>query len=358
MREEEFNVEEEYGNLLDLLEMTVAEVDNELLAHYGIKGMKWGVRRDQSSTPREPLKSLGPDSVSRKTASGETITLQKIPPNKLNNFLGRTSKRYREGYSKRAELKILDSRGKKIGEASVQKKNNEELYLNWLGINKSARGKGYATAVMKAGRDFGKQEGFKKMILEVPGNSPDAKHIYEKLGFKVTGQDNGPGTEMWGGLTNMEYSFDKVKHSQGSSNEILHYGVRGMKWGVRRAETNKPNARYREKARAEDKHLYGKGGVKRINRRMNKGKSLNKARSTENKVVVAKTVGAVGAIYAANYLKVAGPVLSQIIAQKAHAKRGEAFARNTFADNRGIGNGTFKNNPKQNRKGVYNISSL
>src|SRR5687768_15745564 len=163
----DFNLEAEYGDLLDLIESNIAEM-SEGLKHYGVKGMKWGVRKSDKPT-REPLKSLGPDTVSRKTASGETITLQKVPPTKVAELTGRMSKKYREWYSKNASLDILDGSGKKVGDAYVTKRNKDELYLNWLGIDKSARGKGYATAVMQAGRDFGKQEGFKKMTLEVPG---------------------------------------------------------------------------------------------------------------------------------------------------------------------------------------------
>jgi ribosomal protein S18 acetylase RimI-like enzyme len=221
VNEDDFDLEDEYGELLDLIQENIAGLRGMSIEHHGVKGMKWGVRKDRSKSTREPLKSLGPDSVSRKTASGEIITLQKVKPNKLVKFLGRVSKGYREGYSKRAELNILDGQGKKVGEASVQKKNSEDLYLNWLGIDKSARGKGYATAVMQAGRDFGKQQGFKRMTLEVPGNSPDARHIYEKLGFKVVKEGNPKDDPIWGGLTDMVYEFDAA-HSQ-----LAHYAVGG-----------------------------------------------------------------------------------------------------------------------------------
>jgi ribosomal protein S18 acetylase RimI-like enzyme len=217
--EDDFNLEDEYGGLLDLIEENISGLRGTSLEHHGVKGMKWGVRKDRTKSAREPLKSLGPDSVSRKTASGETITLQKVKPNQLSKFLGRMSKKYREGYSKQAQLDILDGQGKKVGDANVEKKNNDELYLNWLGIDKSARGKGYATAVMQAGRDFGKQQGFKRMTLEVPGNSPDARHIYEKLGFKVVKEGNPAEDPIWGGLTDMVYEFDAahslIRHADG-----------------------------------------------------------------------------------------------------------------------------------------------
>ena len=60
------------------------------------------------------------------------------------------------------------------------------------------------------------------------------------------------------------------------NNELMHYGVKGMKWGVQ-----KINADYTPKQRDRDKALYGRGGVRRINRHLNKGGSLMGSRSRE-----------------------------------------------------------------------------
>jgi RimJ/RimL family protein N-acetyltransferase len=244
---DQFNLENVYGSFLDILETQLANINDEPITHFGVKGMKWGVRKDRSSQ-KAPLKSLGPDSVVRKTASGEEVRLSKIPPSRFQNFMGRRSKKFRESYADQAYLTIHDGSGKKIGEAQVAKKSKDELNLVWLGINKSARGQGYATAVMKAGAEFGRQEGFKKLTLEVPKNSPDARHIYEKLGFKVVKEPTAKEMEddiVFGGLTEMAYDVNEAQHLEegmgmsyndkpGSPEELLHYGVKGMKWGVRK----------------------------------------------------------------------------------------------------------------------------
>lgn len=213
---EGFNLEAEYGGLLTAIEKRIGEPEDDTLAQYGVVGMKWGVRRDGTGGGSQ-LQSMGPDTITRKTASGETITMTKNPPTAVHKLIGRVSSTYRENYSKSASLTIRDNTGKKIGDAEVMKKNNEELYLNWLGIKKDSRGKGYATAIMKAGADFGRQQGFKRMTLEVPGISPDARHIYSKLGFKIVKEatkeeiDDDP---VWGGLTEMVYDFDQVDHAE------------------------------------------------------------------------------------------------------------------------------------------------
>ena len=46
------------------------------------------------------------------------------------------------------------------------------------------------------------------MTLEVPGNSPDARHIYEKIGF-VAGEQISDEDDIWGGLTKMRLDLTK-----------------------------------------------------------------------------------------------------------------------------------------------------
>lgn len=84
--------------------------------------------------------------------------------------------------------------------------SKDELNLPWLGIRSKERGHGYAQAVMDAAVEYGKSKGYKVITLEVPGDSPDARHIYEKKGFVATKVLSTPEEDfIWGGLTKMEY---------------------------------------------------------------------------------------------------------------------------------------------------------
>ena len=140
-----------------------------------------------------------------------------------------------------------------------------------------------------------------------------------------------------------------------SPGELAHHGVKGMKWGVRRAEKSVPNARYSEKNRAKDKQLHGARGVKRINSRLNDGQTLKKARSREVRRNAIQAGAVVGAVYTAKAIAIVGPVLAQSVASRAETKRGQAHVSATMGLPRQASSGPSYSKPKQ---GVYNISSL
>jgi ribosomal protein S18 acetylase RimI-like enzyme len=180
----------------------LAHISIDDLLHFGVKGMRWGVRKERQ--PKPELKSLLKDGpITRTTKNGDEFTLSQVPPNWLQKGLASVSKSYREQYKQSAYLSIKDKNDKKIGAANFWHKGPDTVYLNWITINKHSRGNGYASAVLKAAEDHSRAAGKKRMVLEVPGDAPDARHIYEKMGFEVTGHV-GSKDDIWGGLTSME----------------------------------------------------------------------------------------------------------------------------------------------------------
>ena len=138
--------------------------------------------------------------------------------------------------------------------------------------------------------------------------------------------------------------------------EITHYGVKGMHWGTRKAKDDSPNARYSARRRAEDKQVYGKGGVKRINRRLNSGMKLQKAQQREAWRSVGKAAIAIGSVHAARILLANKDVLAQKVAVRAETKRGQAATANIMGLPRKASSGPKYTTP--NRKGVYNVTSI
>ena len=94
---------------------------------------------------------------------------------------------------------------KTIGRFDLTEMSKDELNVMWIEVDEKYRGHGYAQKVLRWIIQFAKERSYKELTLEVPGISPDAKHIYEKLGFKEIGQITIPDEDSWwGGLTGMK----------------------------------------------------------------------------------------------------------------------------------------------------------
>jgi hypothetical protein len=94
-----------------------------------VLGMKWVGVNLRISLPGLSWCGLGPDKIVRKTKYGEEMTLSKDRPTAIHKALGRMSK---NTVATSGLPNNQDSNGKKAGDASVEKKNADELYLNRL----------------------------------------------------------------------------------------------------------------------------------------------------------------------------------------------------------------------------------
>ena len=137
-----------------------------------------------------------------------------------------------------------------------------------------------------------------------------------------------------------------------SPGELVHYGVKGMKWGIRRAEQN---SNYTQNQRSADKKTVGNRGVKKINKRMNKGETHPVARKKVTRNKALRNLAIVGAAYASGPLLHYGELTAGSIAQRAQTKRGQTATSEALGLPRKASSGpTYA----KQRRGAYNISSL
>lgn len=138
--------------------------------------------------------------VSKKT--GESLTINRFKS--FVDILGKFIKRLREWSNKRPSFDIYLG-SEKVAELNLIEKSKEELNIMWIETYEDYRGKGYSQAILTELIRFAKSQGYKYVTLEVPGRSPDARHIYEKLGFKDDGVLTTQEEDFyWGGLTRMK----------------------------------------------------------------------------------------------------------------------------------------------------------
>jgi len=150
--------------------------------------------------------------------------------------------------------------------------------------------------------------------------------------------------------------------------DLVHYGVKGMHWGVRKSTPT--NSDYNRSQRNYDRKNVGKGGVKRINRRMNKGADIKTARRQEykfrrrrNNAIAAGALGvkfhreiAAGIKVTSTILGMAAGIAAQHVAVKAETKRGQAFVAEQMGLPRKPTNGPAYS--KKSRGGAHKITSL
>lgn len=141
--------------------------------------------------------------------------------------------------------------------------------------------------------------------------------------------------------------------------ELIHFGVKGMRWGVRKAEPI--NSAYTTRMQGNDKGRHGKRAVKRINRRLNEGMTRDKALEKEDLRNAYQRLALLGGVLAASLVADYGSVSSGTFAKnyvgnKANANRAAAkVAENTMK----IGSKAAKlKYAKPGRGGAYKITTL
>ena len=173
------------------------------LYHHGIKGQKWGVRRFQDKKGRVTAAGKERYSASIKTRTGKKVDIIQDKDSIIVTALSKISGKFRKEQDKNT-ICSLYADNKKIGDLHTYRESPDSLNVVWIGVKSSQRGQGVARAVMEQTIKAAKNKGYKQMTLEVPGDSPDARHIYESLGFKEVGTITDPDEDIaWGGLTAM-----------------------------------------------------------------------------------------------------------------------------------------------------------
>jgi hypothetical protein len=127
---------------------------------------------------------------------------------------------------------------------------------------------------------------------------------------------------------------------ESGQNRLLHYGVKGMQWGVKRAHPS-----YSSTQQHADRKQFGKRGAKRINRRLKRGHDHDRAVQIEkrNRIIKRAALISYGAYAAHKIVTVAAPTILGYIAGHKLAAAGAKAAADVLANSHGLPGGGFIN---------------
>lgn len=271
-------------------------VDDDL-AHYGVKGMRWGFRKD------EPL---GEVVLTKKCKNGTELTISKTGPTGLAKLIEKGNPKLLEGVH---TFKLTNKEGQKVGQASFYQESPTKLQLEWIGVNRGHRRNGYARAALEGVIKYAKDNGVNELELVATSMG---RPLYESLGFErapggvhilrieeaIKHAATLPDLEKLAYYIVMEIDAtpeneldEELAMSDGVDRVLAHYGVKGMRWGVRRnadGSTSRTGKRtksedYLESREIKKKHVSEMSNqeLRKINERLQLEKTYSQLKTTD-----------------------------------------------------------------------------
>lgn len=218
--------------------ITGKELVDEILQHHGVKGQKWGVRRYQNKDG-----SLTPEGKKRRSYYNEDGTI--TPAGQKHVF--KTLTKYANNKDHRAKLGQAVGEDDLITEAAKKampalKKRKEVLARLSKIADKMEHDANHGMTVEQVRKKYGKE--FDEMNDLGNKAYEEYKNTLKKIANDYLGEYSDKKVNNLTAANALRTQIDwgiqlgrlgnEIEHSDISEEELQHWGIKGMKWGVRR----------------------------------------------------------------------------------------------------------------------------
>lgn len=216
--------------------------DEFILQHFGVKGMKWGHRKGSTATSKAGKKVAKADKKFESVNSRYSKTFEIAGAARSSFKSSGDWKKINDKYSAQLTNSLSENR-------KVKKAYDAEVQQSFMKHLKAAADKQSPNA-----------SGTRKYTITVPPKRPDrwivttteVKHASESVEFEIIRDKNGLITDIKP-VTDLQQSALSVE-------ELVHYGVKGMKWGHRKSKVTSEDAARSKSVRTAVK----KGGIQSV----------------------------------------------------------------------------------------------
>lgn len=236
----EFRLKDQDLSVSDMAMSSLAEQGAEFLTHYGVKGMRWGVKKADDAQAK----------IEKAQAKGDNKTVAKQTAKRDKALDDADSKWQKSIYTNGGAVKVHNAMAEHFNK-KIDALNDQHPDADLFDKPDSPASKAYMDALTAL-----ENESYSAAIKSVHGTSPSRKkeavYVSDENGQRIEvrdaevkhaeAEDTAPDLvvllkmDASGHVIEANQASLELEHGDTAQEFLAHYGVKGMRWGVRKDE--------------------------------------------------------------------------------------------------------------------------